>query len=112
MIINFKDIKVDQTFVGSKAYILAMMSTYDLPVPKGLILTSLPASEEEWKEVFSWWKSIDFPLLAIRSSAFGEDSKEMSFAGQNQSFLNVKNEEETEYPKADPKSFGWSRQAH
>lgn len=46
------------------------------------------------KEVFSWWKSIDFPLLAIRSSAFGEDSKEMSFAGQNQSFLNVKNEEE------------------
>jgi phosphohistidine swiveling domain-containing protein len=93
MIRDFKDLKSDETFVGGKAYVLAMMAQAGLPVPAGLILTELPRIEEEWLKVMSWWKQIGSLPLAVRSSAFGEDSKEMSFAGQNKTFLSVNNPE-------------------
>jgi phosphoenolpyruvate synthase/pyruvate phosphate dikinase len=87
MIIPFSEIKEDQQFVGSKAYVLAILFSKGLPVPNGLILSHKPDNDEDWNRVRSWWTSIGMPLLAVRSSAFGEDSKEMSFAGQNQSFF-------------------------
>lgn len=94
MIADFHVLGKEDKFVGSKAYVLAMMAQIGLPVPAGLILTHLPNQDEEWQEVKEWWDKQSMAPLAVRSSAFGEDSEEMSFAGQNQTFLNVKDFEE------------------
>lgn len=94
MISDFRELGKAHTFVGSKAYVLAMMAQDDLPVPAGMILSHLPDSDEDWKRVESWWQEQGNVPLAVRSSAYGEDSEEMSFAGQNQTFLNVKKFEE------------------
>ncbi len=94
MILDFRELDKTHTFVGSKAYVLAMMAQNNLPVPAGLVVSHLPESEEDWKRIESWWTGQVSVPLAVRSSAFGEDSEEMSFAGQNQTFLNVKTFEE------------------
>lgn len=94
MIVNFADLEKAHNFVGSKAYVLAMMAQNDLPVPAGMILSHLPQGDEDWKQIEKWWQEQNLSPLAVRSSAFGEDSEEMSFAGQNQTFLNVKDLEE------------------
>jgi phosphohistidine swiveling domain-containing protein len=90
MISDFRELGKAHTFVGSKAYVLAMMAQDDLPVPPGMILSHLPETDEDWKRIENWWVEQGSVPLAVRSSAFGEDSEEMSFAGQNQTFLNVK----------------------
>ena len=81
MMSPFEEIKDDQLFVGSKAFVLAQMSKRGLPVPKGLILTKAPETLDQWNYVFSWWESHHQFPLAVRSSAFGEDSFGLSFAG-------------------------------
>ena len=92
MITDFRELPSNSTHVGSKAYVLAMMSQQGLRVPNGLILNQRPASEAEWESIMEWWRKQGMASLAVRSSAFGEDSHEMSFAGQNQTFLNVQAE--------------------
>ncbi len=93
MITDFRELPSGSTHVGSKAYVLAMMSQHGLRVPHGLILNELPASDSDWGSIINWWKEQGMSNLAVRSSAFGEDSHEMSFAGQNQTFLNVQAEQ-------------------
>lgn len=90
MIASFQELQKNQTYVGSKAYVLAMMSQAGLPVPAGMILSHFPETEQDWNRIETWWNEQHQAPLAVRSSAFGEDSEEMSFAGQNQTFLNVK----------------------
>ncbi len=94
MILDFKELGQSQTFVGSKAYVLAMMAQSNLPVPAGMILSTRPETDEDWAKIKSWWEVQGQAPLAVRSSAYGEDSEEMSFAGQNQTYLNVKTFEE------------------
>lgn len=94
MILDFRELNQTQNFVGSKAYVLAMMLQQGLPVPAGMILSHLPESVDDWKRIEAWWQEQAFAPLAVRSSAFGEDSEEMSFAGQNLTFLNVSSIEE------------------
>lgn len=94
MIQDFRELASAHTFVGSKAYVLAMMAQEKLPVPAGLILSHQPQTDEDWQRILMWWERQDYSPLAVRSSAFGEDSEEMSFAGQNQTFLNVKSSQE------------------
>jgi phosphohistidine swiveling domain-containing protein len=94
MILDFRELDKTQTFVGSKAYVLAMMVQQGLPVPAGMILSHLPESAQDWERIEAWWLEQGSAPLAVRSSAFGEDSEEMSFAGQNQTFLDVKTIEE------------------
>ena len=89
MILDFLELDKSHTFVGSKAYVLAMMAQAQLPVPAGMVLSHLPESQEDWGRIEEWWQRQNMAPLAVRSSAFGEDSEEMSFAGQNQTFLNV-----------------------
>jgi phosphohistidine swiveling domain-containing protein len=91
MILDFRELEKSDTFVGSKAYVLAMMAQRNLPVPAGMVLSHLPSTDSDWQKIESWWLEQASASLAVRSSAFGEDSEEMSFAGQNQTFLNVKN---------------------
>lgn len=90
MILDFRELKESQQFVGSKAYVLAMMTQVGLPVPAGMILTDIPIMDSDWEKIHNWWVEQEMAPLAVRSSAFGEDSEEMSFAGQNQTFLKVK----------------------
>lgn len=90
MIVDFNELGKAHNFVGSKAYVLAMMAQNELPVPAGMILSHFPQGDDDWKLIEGWWRDQNFAPLAVRSSAFGEDSEEMSFAGQNQTFLNVK----------------------
>ncbi|RJQ26172.1 phosphoenolpyruvate synthase [Candidatus Parcubacteria bacterium] len=62
---------------------------------KKLILTS-PVPKEIVKPIFDYYKKMGSffkePLVAIRSSATAEDSKDASFAGQQETYLNVKGE--------------------
>lgn len=86
----FKNINQEHQYLGGKAYALGLLSNAGFPVPPGAVLSDRPKNESEWNEIFSWWESIHSPLLAIRSSATGEDSSDQSFAGQNSTFLNIK----------------------
>lgn len=78
--------------VGGKAYNLALLSRQDFPVPAGIVIKESP-DPKTWEEILSWWKKNNLSALAVRSSAVGEDSSELSFAGQQTTFLNVKTED-------------------
>lgn len=58
---------------------------------RNIINTSV-VPEEIVKQVFSYYEQMGSPLVAIRSSATSEDSKTASFAGQQETYLNVKGE--------------------
>ncbi|KKQ96460.1 MAG: phosphoenolpyruvate synthase [Candidatus Levybacteria bacterium RIFCSPHIGHO2_02_FULL_39_36] len=58
---------------------------------KNLILTG-KIPDEIVTEVFDEYEKIGEGLVAVRSSATAEDSKDASFAGQNETFLDVKGE--------------------
>ncbi|MDE1464420.1 PEP/pyruvate-binding domain-containing protein [Spartinivicinus poritis] len=89
-LLYFNDINQNNKEVGGKAYNLACLYQGKLPVPEGIILTALPTKQAEWDEIFDWWNSIGYKPLAVRSSASDEDDSQVSFAGQNNSYLNVR----------------------
>lgn len=107
MFTPFQELSDQKTDVGSKAYMLAMMQKKGYPVPPGAILEEIP-TDEAFVKILSWWDSLGRAPLAVRSSARGEDSGDKSFAGQNTTFLNVKNE--IELKKAIQKCFESSHQ--
>jgi len=89
-IVHFSEITKNHSYLGGKGYVLGLLKNNKLPVPDGLILTSIP-NLEEFEKIIHWWELQNRPKLAIRSSSTQEDSKEFSFAGQNSTFLNVNN---------------------
>lgn len=91
-IFYLNDIKAQHQYLGGKAYNLALLHQQGLPVPDAIVLDSYPNNQSEWDQIYSWWKSTKSSPLAIRSSASDEDNPDVSFAGQNSSFLNVKSE--------------------
>lgn len=93
MLLNFEQIEIADKSIGGKAWGLGILAQKGFPIPPGIVLNSEP-NETEWLEILSWWKKNQNTPLAIRSSAGAEDSAETSFAGQNRTFLNVKNEAE------------------
>jgi phosphohistidine swiveling domain-containing protein len=92
-VLFFDQITSDQGYIGGKAFNLAILSQQGFPVPEGIVLTSLP-EEGDWESIFTWWKSIDDANVAVRSSASDEDDGDVSFAGQNSTFLNVNTEKD------------------
>lgn len=57
------------------------------------LIVSSPIPEEVTKAVFQEYKKLGLTtLVAVRSSATSEDSKDASFAGQQETFLNVSGE--------------------
>lgn len=78
--------------LGGKAAVLSYLGRKRFPVPENMSLLKKPASERDWDGILTWWKILKMPPLAVRSSAKGEDGGSRSFAGQFQTFLNIKDE--------------------
>ena len=91
-VLFFDQVTSDQGYIGGKAFNLALLSQKGFPVPVGVIITSFP-KEDDWEKLFSWWSSINNEKVAVRSSASDEDDGDVSFAGQNSTFLNVDTKE-------------------
>lgn len=90
--VSFQHVSKFNGRLGGKGAVLGLLAGQGFPVPQGAIITRPPSSEGEWNSILSWWRDSGSPQLAVRSSALGEDSHELSYAGQNQSFLNVRDE--------------------
>lgn len=91
--VRFEQVNQHAGRLGGKGAVLGLLSAQGFPVPAGAILTRPPANESEWQLIIDWWTQLGRPLIAVRSSALGEDSNELSYAGQNQSFLNIRDEQ-------------------
>ncbi len=91
-LIAFDELDDSETSVGGKAYALAKLSQAGFPVPAGIILTRLIDSDNHWQYLMDWWSQHNDKPLAVRSSFQAEDSGNLSFAGQNKTFLNVTSE--------------------
>src|SRR5688572_20934136 len=89
----FQQLGENDKFVGGKAFVLSQLAQMNLPVPAGSVLTALP-NDDEWQGILAWWSENGRKPLAVRSSGRGEDSEEFSYAGQQQTFLNVQSESE------------------
>ncbi len=115
------DACTDVAVAGGKGASLAKMAADDLPVPPGFVIPAqtLEASvdterlgelvlEEDHEGLRAFWGEADPPReeisdayerlgggkVAVRSSACAEDSEAASYAGQQETFLNVEGAEE------------------
>ena len=89
----------DTATVGSKAAHLSRLSAIHL-VPPGFAVTAVDATEvappELWAAIAAAYRQLAArtglaaPPVAVRSSAIDEDSAGASFAGQHETFLNVR----------------------
>src|SRR3989344_5094367 len=93
MIKDLKDIKREEVnLFGGKAVNLGFLIQNGFNVPEGFcISTKINKIDDKIKnEIISKFKSLKL-RVAVRSSATSEDSKKSSFAGQFDTFLNIKN---------------------
>ncbi len=88
---------------GGKASRLAQLIAGGYPVPDGFVVTTegirRSASDKAWNgKLEEWiaeaWREMGSPPVAVRSSATAEDSGDASMAGQYETFLNLRTEEE------------------
>lgn len=87
---------------GRKAVNLARLRQAGFNVPNGFIVNTSFRSKKEDKstssgfprkvrdEILGFYRKMDSPIVAVRSSAIAEDSLVTSFAGQGQTVLNVR----------------------
>lgn len=104
MIKSFKELTPElQSFAGGKGCMLSKMFQAGYPVPEGFVI--LPSAfkenilnEDAWNKIKHYLKEIrknnESVLFAVRSSALSEDSTQASFAGEFETVLNVKTDEE------------------
>lgn len=94
----------DFTKVGSKAYRLGELSRAGFHVPEGVVIPAEICLSLQKSAYQQWPKFVvqaiqteleplvqKYHKVAVRSSALAEDSDELSYAGQFQTVLNVKN---------------------
>ena len=88
---------------GGKAGALAKMAQAGFPVPDGFVIfpesfkgDELPpeAAQLVYQQLFDLRAMSNARVFAVRSSAFSEDSAQASFAGEFESFLNLRSDEE------------------
>jgi len=102
LIKTFQEIsKEDVLEVGGKGASLGEMAKVGIPVPPGFVITTriyknfsqeeLPADVEH--EIYQAFDHLKAERVAVRSSAVVEDSSSASWAGQLESYLNVKRED-------------------
>lgn len=77
--------------VGGKAKGLAELIGLGLNVPPGFVIINA-SGEQLPADLLAHYEKIGGGLVAVRSSALGEDSAEASFAGQYETILNVQGE--------------------
>ncbi len=91
------DAEVPESLVGGKAYNLNLLTKAGFNVPKWFVITSnaFQSMNNDLKQkIENTLNELNLrgKLLAVRSSAIGEDGVELSFAGQMESFLYVKHD--------------------
>lgn len=100
-ILTFEEIEEsDAGRVGGKAANLARLTRAGLPVPQGFCVlpptgqAGSPIDEAGgWADLLRAYRELGAGRVAVRSSATAEDSPEASFAGQQETYLNVEGEE-------------------
>lgn len=80
--------------MGGKAATLAKLLRLSFPVPPGVSVLTSDLSAQHWDYIREWANVVSAYPVAVRSSAQGEDGREVSYAGQFKTFLNVRNEAE------------------
>lgn len=93
--------KADVVEVGGKGASLGEMTSVGIPVPSGFVITTktykqfhnqeIPVDVKE--EILKAFDDLGADRVAVRSSAVAEDSTSASWAGQMESYLNVKKED-------------------
>ncbi len=97
----FREIKQDDLYlVGGKALSLGKLASFGFGTPSGFVITTdafkdfnekeIPSMVQE--EIFKAFDSLKVKRVAVRSSAVGEDSENLSWAGQLETYLNVDRE--------------------
>ncbi|MDR1196847.1 MAG: hypothetical protein LBL08_01045 [Candidatus Nomurabacteria bacterium] len=106
MIKTFQEIKDDEIgLVGGKGLSLSRMIRADLPVPDGFVITTKAygafargdVDDDSWadfaEKLLQAFENLGTERVAVRSSAIAEDSPNASWAGQFESFLNVRRDD-------------------
>jgi pyruvate,water dikinase len=102
-ILTFPEIAQDaEPVVGGKGLSLGRLAQAGLPVPPGFCITthayrqfgsaSLSPESELGVAIATAYRTLGAGLVAVRSSAVGEDGSELSFAGQQETILGVEGE--------------------
>jgi pyruvate, water dikinase len=90
----------DRSITGGKGASLARLAMAGLPVPEGFVVTSQALTADAAveptlaAEVSDAYSLLGAGPVAVRSSACAEDSDNASFAGQHETYLNVRGEAE------------------
>ncbi len=89
----------DFSKIGGKAKGLFRLHEMGFLVPDWMVIRFSPMTSEKelQRKIDSCFSDKDTSLFAVRSSAIFEDGKQLSFAGQFSSYLNVKKENLTEF---------------
>lgn len=93
---KFKDVDINSKYIGGKARNLAILTQKEFPVPDGFVISTKAFKNNELikESIEEIEKLIDKDYLyAVRSSAMVEDAMNESWAGQFESYLNVKPKE-------------------
>lgn len=83
----------DVNEVGGKAAALGELIKAGIPVPEGFVITtkvSLNDIENVKKDIFKAFDKLSCKSVAVRSSGTREDSSTDSFAGQFETYLNIR----------------------
>ena len=93
---RFNDVDVNSNVIGGKARNLAILTQNGFPVPSGFVVSTRTFINNELttEAIEQIEKLIDTDsLYAVRSSAMVEDAENESWAGQFESYLNVKSKD-------------------
>lgn len=87
---QFSQISIgDASSVGGKGASLGEMVQLGIPIPQGFVIIVGSLTQLSEHAILEAFDVIDAKRVAVRSSAVGEDSSQVSWAGQLETYLNV-----------------------